>query len=225
MHILYTVASCHGQAWKRLVFSGRSWEHARYELESKLLKTNKRHLWSYFAAVRDADFSRPYNPDKGLHASDLLVEGERVVLFRKPFPTALMRIDEVENGVYVPSSVKQAQQLHGMSEDERIQYLTTHQNITSTLTRHPAEYVYVNGAPVPDASYTCRGCDVSGDHFRHDCPTGPRFTGGSDGGRQLDRIQRAHGIPRSMLRKVDKTHKNAMMDSNGEYVVCVDRRN
>lgn len=220
MQILYMVACRHGQGWTRVNVSDRTWAHARHDLEAKLLKTKKRHLWSYFAAVRDADFSRPYNPDKGLHAADLLVEGERIVLFRKPFPSALARIDEVEKGVYVPASVKRAQQIQGMSEDERIQYV---QAVSlTTPTRHPADYVYVNGAPVPDASYVCRGCDVTGHHFRHDCPSGSRHTDGNvDGGgsRPLDRVQRPHGIPRSMLRKVDKTHKNAMVDGDGNYVV------
>lgn len=211
MHIHYTLACTHGQSWSVLKTPWTKWGDIRYELESRLLRAGRRrHLWSYFAAVRASDFVRPYNPDKGLREADTMRPGDQVVLFRKPYPAALLRIDEVEDGVYVP----QTQRLRDMSEDERIKYMIQHSMETVSVTRHPAEYTYVNGVPVPDKEYTCRGCGTKGEHFRTDC-----HLGRAEQGMALDRVQRAYGIPKALLRRVDQTHQHAMKDADGNYVV------
>lgn len=223
MHVLWAIASECGTSprWK-LQTGSNKWEHIRYGLETRLLRTPRRHLWSFFAAMRYSDWTtRKFVPSLALTGDTQLGDSERVVLFRKPYPKALAISDDrgghVKCGVYVPVWFRN--NMSTMSEDEKIAASMQSMIVfTKDDLNHPAEYQYSGLDPVPPLNYTCSGCEMSGDHFRHDCSTNTN----SGAYKSFDRVQRPHGIPKSLLKTVPEHERgNAMKDDSGNYVVRV----
>lgn len=218
MHIRYAVASeC--PRWKVWEFTYDGlWENVRYELELELLKTTRRRMWSYFSAMHYTDWERKFDPSLRLRGSTRLNGGESIVLFRKPFPYALAKTQPAGNvsthGVFVPTHFR----FEGLTEQERIAEIMSQNNIfvKKNELQHPNEYTYDGITPIPPDGYVCGGCEETGKHFRADCEKA------EDEGsfRAADKVRRPHGIPKSQLRRVEKGERgNAMMDSEGNYVV------
>lgn len=239
MIVLFAAASeCSASRprWKRFEYSHEnSWENVRYGLEMKMLRNRRRHVWSYFAAMRYDQWktARRFVPAKSLRANDRVGASERVVLFRKPFPASLARGSAVGGhvsamGVYVPPWFRTNIDNH-MSEDEKIAAaMTNTDNLFKKQNEleHPAEYSYLKGVPTPPKTYTCHGCGVEGVHFRPDCPAddpgGDEDVNTQPRDKALDKVQRPHGIPKSMLCKVSESDRGkAMKDNAGNYVVRI----
>lgn len=217
----------HPPKWRHVEYDGCEpvWENIRYNIELKHLKTTKRYLWCYFVGV-----AHPLWPqrDVAIKGHEKLKDGDKIVLFRKPYPAALSRDENhgghvSREGVYVPPKFR-FQVSHDMTEDEKIQAsmgqgLNMFKKIDDL--NHPAEYEYKGVIPIPPPNYKCLGCNVEGEHFRLDCSSG-NFGGEDSGKKSLDKVQRPHGIPKSQLKKVDEGERgNAMKDDDGNYVVRI----
>lgn len=196
------------------------WENVRYELEMELLKTRRRHLWSYFSAMYYTDWGGTFVPGLRLRGYTRLEGGESIVLVRKPFPRALAKTSPAGNvctrGVFVPPHFRI--NLGGRTEDERLaEVMSQNMNIFTKKNelQHPNEYTYDGIVPQPPDTYVCNGCGTGG-HFRADCGVAEEV----EGHRSLDRVRRPHGIPKSQLRRVEKGERSdAMVDAEGNYVV------
>lgn len=217
----------HAPKWRHVDYDGCEplWENIRYKLELKHLKTTKRYLWCHFVGV-----AYPLWPRRGvtLKGAEKIRDGYKVVLFRKPYPSALSRDENhgghvSREGVFVPPRFR-FRVSHDMTEDEKIQAsmgqgLNMFKKIDDL--NHPGEYEYKGVIPIPPTNYKCLGCNGEGDHFRLDCSSG-NFGGEDSGKKSLDRVQRPHGIPKCQLKKVDENERgNAMKDDDGNYVVRI----
>jgi hypothetical protein len=201
------------------------WENVRYELEMKMLKANRRHMWAYFSAMRYSDWetTHRFDPSLRLRAHTRLHGDECVVLFRKPFPQVLAKTGSFGGnvsvcGVYVPPRFRVSLR-DCVTEEEKLAEIMS-QNMNVFLKKnelgHPNEYEYDGITPVAPRDYTCKGCDATGKHFRADCDISEM----PEGGRGLDKVRRPHGIPKSQLRRVRKgEHADAMLDEGGNYVI------
>lgn len=227
MRVQYALASECTQKprWKRweYVYDG-AWENVRYELETKLLRTSRRHMWSYFSAMHYADWerARKFEPGLSLRGHTRLRGGDSVVLFRKPFPNALKsKSPNVSaRGVHIPPHFRIS--LDGCTTEEAKLAAIMSQNMNvfakKNELKHPSEYTYDGVTPRPPADYTCNGCDAVAKHFRADCEIACEAEGVVH--RSLDKVRRPHGIPKSQLRRVEKGERgDAMQDAAGNYVV------
>jgi hypothetical protein len=217
----------HPPKWRCVEYDGCEpvWENIRHKLELKHLKTPKRYLWCYFVGVA---YSLWPQRDVTMKGHEKLQDGDKLILIRRPFPSALSRDENhgghvSREGVYVPPNSR-FQVSNDMTEDEKIQAsMSQGLNMFKKIDdlNHPAEYEYNGVTPIPPSHYKCLGCNVEGDHFRMDCSSGN--IGGEDSGKKsLDRVQRPHGIPKSQLKRVDENKRgNAMKDDDGNYVVRV----
>lgn len=210
--------------WKRCAHHG-TWENVRYELEMKMLRTTRRHMWCYFAAMYYSDWkvSRKFVPDQSLRAHTQVKKGDAVVLFRKPYPHALAKTQTAggnvsSHGVYTPAFFRINLDKCSTEEDKLAAVMSQNMSVFSKKHEllHPAEYTYDGVTPVPPHDYVCNGCGAVSNHFRADCETSCETITH----RSLDKVRRPHGIPRSLLRRVAEDERgDAMKDDSGNYVV------
>jgi len=217
-----------------------SWGQVRYTLERLHLKTKRKHGWSFLAAMMVQDWvecGKRFDATRALQSFQKLSGGGvSIVVFRRPYPRALTRDDSVmREGVFVPLEFRheflksdQHPMSASMSEDDKIAAsMSTGLELFKKKGEylHPADYAYVGVTPVPHEGYVCSGCKQTGEHFRMDCPSGSGGDGDGDGActGPLDKIRKAYGIPKSMLRRVEdpSAHKNVMKDEDGHFVVRV----
>lgn len=214
--------------------TAEKWSGVRYALERRHLETQRRHGWSFLVGMMAQDWlqcGKKFDASKALQSFQKLGSGVSLVVFRRPYPRALRRDDSVmRQGVFVPLEFRQdilptPLNTANMCEDDKIAAsmcmgLELFKKKGEYL--HPADYSYVGVTPVPHAGYVCSGCQQGGDHFRVDCPSGGGDAG-RDGSVPMDKIRKAYGIPKSLLKRVEDpcAHKNVMKTEEGHFVVRV----
>jgi hypothetical protein len=223
----------------------RTWEHVRYVLERKHhmhKECNKANsIFSYFEGMprnvfiaQGGKFSRA----NVLRSTDVVQPNVALVLWRKPMPGALSRyvpdrfdkeLIELKRKADAEAAAAPIAFDNSMTEDEKFALMmkqsaalvapATDRPYQRRKWKHPSEYeLNHEGHPIPPATYTCRGCNEAGAHFRYDCPLGKR--GEADAARPLDKVNVPHGIPKAFLRKVDAADREgAMRTKEGEFVV------
>jgi len=228
--MLYGFASEYGaRTWRTHVTEHTVWELVRYEIEKKHHMHNTKR-WSrccLFAMAFETWISknRKFDMENTIRGDAVVTDSTRMVVFRKPYPTALLRY-----GAYVPHrfQITTTQNDNEREEEDAMITALCTTNTTAALPQqasHPADYQYKGLRPVPHAKYKCHGCHTMGDHFRHDCPRGNgedvASAASDDTTIQLDRCPRPHGIPKSMLCKISKVERGqrVMRDESGTLYV------
>lgn len=168
--------------------------------------------------VRRVPTSRPGARDSASrYVSGSLVGNAKNASRRENFKRTASEVETPAAPVVIPTSGSEEDKVNAMFAAQGAQWSQTQQEMaTKTPIFNPRAAANIPEKPLPP-HYICHRCGQRG-HWIQNCPslTDPNW--------EIKKVRRTTGIPRSMLRTVDKPPddgKTYLMTPDGEYVVAV----